>query len=78
MTSQVSFFKGNMMGTRWRNRLGHWALMLKVLGSIPTEDEPYTTTNSNRQLITLQRIIQDEVDRQHSGLSKPNHSQKNL
>jgi hypothetical protein len=33
------------MGTRWRNRLGHWALMPKVLGSIPTEDEPYTETH---------------------------------
>ena len=33
--------------TRWRNRLGHWALMPKVLGSIPTEDEPYTETHTN-------------------------------
>jgi hypothetical protein len=50
--------------------------MLKVLGSILTEDEPYTETNTNQQLIILQRtvtnhIIQDEVDRQHSILSTP-------
>jgi hypothetical protein len=50
--------------------------MLKGLGSIPTEDEAYTETNTDQQLIILQRtvtnnIIQDEVDRQHSILSTP-------
>ena len=29
--------------------LGHWVFNLKVLGSIPTEDDPHTTNNFNRQ-----------------------------
>jgi DNA repair exonuclease SbcCD ATPase subunit len=35
------------LGTRLHNDLGHWAHMLKDLGSIFTEDEPYTETHTN-------------------------------
>ena len=35
------------LGTRWRNRLGRQVLKPGVLGSIPTEDEPLTTTRKH-------------------------------
>ena len=28
------------MGTRWRHRLGDWVARIRVLGSIPTENDP--------------------------------------
>ena len=44
------------LGTRWHNQLGRQVLKHGILGLIPTEDEPLTTTrkhypNSKKKLI---------------------------